>query len=273
MLMPMTKRSIADPLVEWVDVTPEMAKEWLTRNIEHNRNLKERLIGALARDMANGIWMQNGSTIVFDAEHRLVDGQHRLNALVKAGVTVRMLIVTDVMTKTFSTIDQGAKRTAADILHTLGEKDTAVLGSTLQLVWRDQRGHDLFQGNISPSMTEAAELINEVPEIRGVVARARPVYGLLPPSVAVWMLWRFEQADKQLAADFYAALASGENLKRGDPRHTLRESLMARKQATLIHVDRKYKAAITIKAWNALRQNREMRLLRWTKDEGFPVIM
>lgn len=273
MLMPMktTIRQSDDPTTEWVDVTPTTAKDWLTRNIEHNRNLKEHLIGGMARDMAEGKWRQNGAAIVFDDQGRLIDGQHRLNAIVKSGATIRMLVVANVHSQAFTTIDQGAKRTAADILHTLGEKDAAVLGSAMQLIWRDLRSLDPFQGVYSPSMTEAADTVRQVPEVRGVINRARCVFGLLPPSVAVWLRWRFEQADRELAHNFFQALASGENLKRGDPRYTLREALITR-QGPSMRLDRKYKAAITIKAWNAVRQHREVRHLRWTKDEGFPVI-
>ena len=44
------------PTVEIVDVTPQLAETWLSRNPK-NRNLRGQVIASYARDMAAGNWM------------------------------------------------------------------------------------------------------------------------------------------------------------------------------------------------------------------------
>ena len=52
--------------VEIVDVTPQMAKEWLASNPE-NRRLDKGHAASLARDMQAGNWRLTGQSIQFGA--------------------------------------------------------------------------------------------------------------------------------------------------------------------------------------------------------------
>ena len=72
---------------EIMKVSPEMATKWLEKNIV-NRRIRDYKVNAYARDMKNGDWRLNGEAIVFNKSGQLVDGQHRLNAIAKSGVTV-----------------------------------------------------------------------------------------------------------------------------------------------------------------------------------------
>ena len=74
-------------------VTPELAKEWLTKNIENNRNKSRSKIDAYAKDMRAGRWQLNGEAIRFNQSGKLVDGQNRLSAVIQAGVPVEMCVI------------------------------------------------------------------------------------------------------------------------------------------------------------------------------------
>ena len=76
-------------------VTPALALEWLEK-MGANRSVAQRYVEAFARDMRAGEWTLNGETIKFDVQGRLVDGQHRLWAVVQADVTVEMDVARDV---------------------------------------------------------------------------------------------------------------------------------------------------------------------------------
>jgi hypothetical protein len=52
---------VSQPTVEIVDVSPEMAEQWLSRN-SNNRNPRGEMIASNARDMTNGSWVLNGET-------------------------------------------------------------------------------------------------------------------------------------------------------------------------------------------------------------------
>lgn len=74
-----------------VEVSPELAKEWLKSNT-FNRKVSPSTVNRYARDMASGQWRLNHQGIAFDGHGVLVDGQHRLEAVAKSGATVRMMV-------------------------------------------------------------------------------------------------------------------------------------------------------------------------------------
>lgn len=99
-------------------VTPEMAAEWLKRNVV-NRNIAMSRVNAYAEDMRSGNWQLNGEPIVFNESGELKDGQHRLMAVVKSGKMVAMAVVYDV-SNDVSLYDRGRNRSASDALKISG---------------------------------------------------------------------------------------------------------------------------------------------------------
>lgn len=77
------------------NITPEKAIEYLGHNII-NRGISPNTVLKYADDMKNGAWQLNGQAIIFNKSGRLIDGQHRLSAIVKSGVTVTMAVIRDV---------------------------------------------------------------------------------------------------------------------------------------------------------------------------------
>lgn len=102
-----------------VHVTPEIASGWLELNTK-NRSMRQRDVDKYARDMAAGRWLMTGEAIKFDTTGSLIDGQHRLWAIVESGQAVRMMVVTGLEPETQSMMDSGTKRTAADALNLAG---------------------------------------------------------------------------------------------------------------------------------------------------------
>jgi hypothetical protein len=98
-------------------VTPEMAQQWLD-NGGKNRKLSKLHVNRLAQEIVKGRWVFNGQTISFSAEGKLLDGQHRLNAVIQSGVTIPMSISFGVADeRAFETYDVVQKsRGAYDIL-------------------------------------------------------------------------------------------------------------------------------------------------------------
>lgn len=80
----------------WYVITPLMAKEWLKKNISNYRLINSHAVKAYAADMKAGKWVANGESIVFCKSGRLLNGQHRLSAIVKANVSVKSYVIFDV---------------------------------------------------------------------------------------------------------------------------------------------------------------------------------
>src|SRR5690606_33959034 len=109
-----------------------------------NRPIRRTWVQTLAGAMERGEWRENGDTLKFAHNGTLLDGQHRLAAIVLSGRPQWMLIARNVPDDAFSTIDRGSRRTAADALALLGEPRSAILAATLNLVWR-YRANGRFQ--------------------------------------------------------------------------------------------------------------------------------
>lgn len=106
--------------VSYEEVGPAMAAEYLGRN-RANRKLKKMLVASLVRDILAGKWLINHQGIAFNREGDLIDGQHRLTAIVKADRPANLLIFRNVPTsqdgtKTMHVIDRGVARTVGDSL-------------------------------------------------------------------------------------------------------------------------------------------------------------
>jgi len=113
--LPQTKPSINSQII---NITPELADNLLSRN-DMNRNLKPHHVQTYAELMRNNNFQSlNGQTISISGSltsGKLLDGQHRLTALIEANVTLPFLVVTGLPMDVFTTIDIGAKRTVGDM--------------------------------------------------------------------------------------------------------------------------------------------------------------
>lgn len=99
-------------------ITPALAAEYLERNTR-NRPLRKRHVRNMAAQMKSGQWVI-AQPIIFSHEGVLIDGQHRLQAVILSGVSVQMLVVHGVSEGAFGVIDQGPNRSASDLHALLG---------------------------------------------------------------------------------------------------------------------------------------------------------
>lgn len=90
------KETVAQNITMTVEkIGPKKAAEYLKKNINNPRGKKMNRgrIVSYAEDMKNGRWQLNGEAIVFDSEGFLKNGQHRLAAILAAGVEVEMTVI------------------------------------------------------------------------------------------------------------------------------------------------------------------------------------
>lgn len=110
---------------EVINITPEKAKEMLEKNMKNNRNIRHDVVQRYARIMKAGGWNLTHQGIAFDTNGALIDGQHRLNAIIEANVPVEMMVTYDVEHNPGEvlTIDTGRKRTTQNIMQISGIMD------------------------------------------------------------------------------------------------------------------------------------------------------
>lgn len=98
-------------------MTPERAKELLKTN-ENNRNLHANKIEKLMYDIRNGEWHLTHQPIAIDKFGKLIDGQHRLSAIVATGIDCEMMIAYNA--EPSEKIDVGASRKDKEALMMAG---------------------------------------------------------------------------------------------------------------------------------------------------------
>lgn len=99
-------------------ITPEMAREYLFSQ-ETNRNINDRRVSDYVLRMARGEW-KIGQPIIFDENGCLIDGQHRLKAIIKHGKPIEFAVIKGVPSDSKSVIDIGQRRTTTQIAKLCG---------------------------------------------------------------------------------------------------------------------------------------------------------
>lgn len=99
---------------EMTFITPELAEKMLGGNIG-NRSKRRWWIEAIAAAIKRGEWQMTHQGVAFTKSGKLVDGQHRLEAIIEANQGIWMLVVTGLEEDVFKVIDCGIKRTLADL--------------------------------------------------------------------------------------------------------------------------------------------------------------
>jgi hypothetical protein len=264
------------PIVTVETVTPDMAAEWLVGNT-HNRAMKDRAVAKYAADMAAGLWDLNGESIKFNGDGRLLDGQNRLQAVIAAGVPIVTVVVRGIEAQSQDTIDVGVPRGLADVLKLRGEISATELGSAVAGYWRFLRDPAGMATTDYPSIHAALKVLEQNPGLRESVRVADTIRkGIgLRTSVGGAMHYITTSIDPEDAEAFWDRLLSGADLDGDHPILALRGVILADRP---VHTQKMTKArlwALTVKAWNAYREGRKIKLLVWrpggAHPESFPV--
>lgn len=103
--------------VEFELISPQQAQNILSANSKNQRKINHKLVIRYAEQMQKGIWAGgNGETIKISGDGELIDGQHRLSAIVMAKKPVKMMIMRGIFADHCVTLDAGKSRTLADVL-------------------------------------------------------------------------------------------------------------------------------------------------------------
>lgn len=94
-------------------ITPKKAAEYLKHNTL-NRPIRSRHLEILMREMTSGNWKLTHQGIAFDEAGNLLDGQHRLTAVVLTGVTIESLVTRNLNQQAARSIDKTAVRNYND---------------------------------------------------------------------------------------------------------------------------------------------------------------
>lgn len=144
-------------------ITPEWAAEILERHNPKNRNLSLPTIEAYCTDMKNGRWLLTHQGIAFDVSGNLVDGQHRLAAIVRYGKPIEMMVTTGLSVQ---------------------EKKNGVVITTMDSIDRMRTRSIAQQFQISHGIINASRV---VAAINAIVAMIKPSKGKVSTASALFV--------------------------------------------------------------------------------------
>lgn len=258
------------PAASVITVGPDTAQRWLECN-PINRNIRQKRVDQYSRDMLAGEWALTGEPIKFSKDGRLLDGQHRLWAIVLADVTLTLFVVRGLEEATQSYMDAGAARSAGDALALDGEPYAAAIAAAARLgiaFDAEARGHKLA----TISTPEVFEWVNNHPGLRDTVAtwhnQARRTG--LPGTVLNYCAYRLSEIDEEACSQFFTGLATHVNLPDRSPILALatRLSIWNQSRITVRHRER---VLLVFRAWNYWRTNRGIKQFKLPRsDEQIP---
>ncbi len=253
-------------------MTPEMAVALLEAN-QHNRPLNHQHVDRIANQITTGRWRFNGDTIKLSTSRDILDGQHRLWAIVEAKQPVETAIIYDIEPEAFATIDTLRKpRSGADVLAMHGVTHHRVVISTaLQWLTRWQRKcletYRAPANRVENSDVERA--FNDNPGILRAAERASKLRGLTSVGIIAFFYFILTNRNPDLAERMLHTLENPAGVSVNDPFFRLRAYLTQNQ-----HKDPLVTIALMIKSANASHEGREMRLLNWRNQgnnaEPFP---
>lgn len=252
---------------EIITVTPHMARAWLAEN-GSNRSLRRILIRTYANEMMAGRWRVTGEAIQFGTDGRLLNGQHRLNAVIMADTAVPMLVVSGVDPDAQLVMDSGAKRTASDALSFLGVPNAAIVAAIGRLALQVAYSPDAFNSYV-PTHSELAEWV----ESHGQVHRSATFASTsakkiaMQPAVVGYTHMVLSGIDVFAAESFWTAVADQVAAYPGDPAVALARRLnVARRERETL--PKHALLSMVYRAWNVRRDGRAMSIVKVNSPAG-----
>lgn len=169
-------------------ITPTLARNFLMKNLNdtsvRNRSINAKAVSRYVADINMGRW-KVAVPICFDTKDRLVDGQTRCTAVVKANKPVISMVARGLDSETFDVFDCGKNRTHADVLHTLKSNSGKVLkkpggvSSAINLMHNVAKKNTAIDRNRRLTNSEIIEIVNNdfdyynEPFEKGIIAKWR----------------------------------------------------------------------------------------------------
>ena len=244
---------------EQVYMSPAKAQDILDRSTLRNRKPNPKAVLELSRRILEGEWQCSPQGIALDKDNNVVDGQHRLLAIVKSDRSVPIRVTYNTPPETFTILDCGKKRTAGDVLYIQGvDKYSASTAAAIKNYVRYQlhpnriwssRDTDVSPKEISRSYEEKKDLIELYQPI--VMASYKVSNLFNKTSALVFCLLAHEQCWlTEEIKQFWDIVGTGANLENDSVLLSYRNQLSNQNFKKRGQVGAQYQLNAAIKAFN-----------------------
>lgn len=263
-------------------VTPRDAEEILSRNTR-NRPLRAGVVERYARDMAAGNWKHNAMPIRIAKDGTLMDGQHRLWAIIESNTPTDMIVIDGLPEDAIDTIDNGAQRAYSDYrtIRAKASGDVLTYPNEFQAVmrwiyWYETAWPALGRGMKSgggtfaelDAIAEKHPKLNEyISDVKHALSKTR----IIRQSTLAFVYTMAAEHDERKAAGWLDVIERGITDQEASPALALRERMISSKMRGE-KLDPMHELVFVIKSWNAHAQDIGLKQVRWVGDELVPPI-
>lgn len=218
--------------VRFISIGPDLAEIILAEFNNENRPFSEINIKALTKEMVGGKWYFNGESMTFNNEGNMSDGQHRLKAIIRSGMTFPFFVVCGINRNAFPTINNGRTRTGSDVLGIGGVPSTTHSSSICKFIYgfKNEKYSANRNSNRTLSNTEVLDYYNSLPKVHESVNfginYAKKANGLLTSTLVGGFHYLLSEVDPAKAEDFMIKVCTGVDLSSDSPITLLRNKLI-----------------------------------------------
>ena len=235
-------------------ISPAKAREMLGMNHGNFRRPDHRRVNLYAQEMATGNWDCNGESIKMNGTE-LIDGQHRLRAIIKAGTTITTVVIRGLKSDG-RTIDRGRPRTVAQWLGHEGIKNRNAVASMARLcvgyekeLWSTPR---ILPDAVTDSEMFAFIEANE-PRMQDAIRIVNKSRSLIAPAISGAVLFFGSEGLEDIASNadvkwFFDSLTNGKMIDEDDAVYQLRKRLLS--QSPQHRLEAFVKRSYMVIAWN-----------------------
>jgi hypothetical protein len=259
---------------EKILITPTKAKELLEANTD-NRRIKQPVVLKYAKDMIEGRWLEDtGETIKIAKSGRILDGQHRLHAIIKANKAIYCHISNGLDESVFKVIDTGTTRNATDVFKIEGIKNENKLPSIISFFNLLEAGKKHKSLHVNEKSTNAMLLEQYYEDENFWQSVSRNAFNwyicfakILTPAFIGGFYAHFYKLNSDKANLFMVQLTSGINVE-NETILLLRNKLIADK-VSIKKMPQNLKMALFIKTWNSFITGKTIKFLKFdsTREE------
>lgn len=263
-------------------ITKTVAESMLQANVSNRRLARSNIARAITSDE----WGLNGATIVFSDEGVLLDGQHRLMAVVETDIPITSIVVRGIPKEAQISMDTGKIRKPDDFLQMMGYKNSKLLAAAASALYRIECGGSLdsmfrarnkSDSTLKEVVQYAVDHNDEIQPWLRLACRVRNKYKGVETATVVAFIFEAKKngADEDDIRYFFDQLLDVEIPSK--PTMLLKKRLSENSMSKTGRLPQRVICAFLIKSWNSYVYGDEPTFLRFTQSgktpESFPIVV
>lgn len=263
-------------------VTPQIAQDWLDNRNLHNRRKSNVTARKYVKAIRAERWKCTHEGIAFDRDGFLIDGQHRLMAIVQTRTPLKLFVIPFVEgmdDDTFGVLNSGNRRQVAQLLHFAGGAETAAAAKILGVIDDSFGDGTHVAGGVvatNPENDEVLDVVNAWPELPLLTAQTSAVYrnSRILKSIHLAVLAQASRTRYEGRIESWIdGLSTGIGLGDQDPRRHARNRFVRGEKSFNDATGRALGYRLLVKAWNAYALEKPMGVLKASLNEAVPEVV